>query len=110
MLTRRRTEGITMSVPSLAVLMSLTACLGTGPEGGGTDLLIVNARLFDATGAPPRGSTAILIRDGRIAAIGPEVDAPNARRLDAEGGTVLPGLIDCHVHLASSPGAPQRGD
>src|SRR3954447_19639779 len=60
--------------------------------------------------APPRMGMSILVRDGLIAAIGPEVEAPGARRLDAEGGTVLPGLIDCHVHLALSPGASQRGD
>src|SRR5690348_18114798 len=47
--------------------------------------------------------SSILIRDGRIAAIGPQIDAPEARRLDAEGGTVLPGLIDSHVHLAVTP-------
>jgi imidazolonepropionase-like amidohydrolase len=99
-----------MGLPPVAAFVSLIACLGAGPEEVGADLLIVNARLFDAAGAQPRDGISILIRDGRIAEIGPEVDAPNARRLDAGGGTVLPGLIDAHVHLASSPGAPQRGD
>ena len=99
-----------MGVPSFAAFVSMIACLGAEPEEVGSDLLIVNARLFDATGESSRDGVSILICDGRIAEIGREVDAPDARLLDAEGGTVLPGLIDCHVHLASSPGAPQRGD
>lgn len=91
-------------------ILAVTA--GAGPEArrDRPDLLIVNARVFDATGASPRAGMSILIQDGRIAEIGPRINAPGTRRLDAEGGTVLPGLIDCHVHLASSPGAPQRGD
>ncbi|HXG05490.1 MAG TPA: amidohydrolase family protein [Candidatus Binatia bacterium] len=44
--------------------------------------------------------TDIAIRDGRIAALGPAALLPPAEwRLDAAGQYVLPGLIDCHVHL-----------
>ena len=101
----------TMTLPTFAIaIASVTA--GAWPETRQErpGLLIVNARVFDATGTPPRAGMSILIREGRIAEIGPVINAPEAGRLDAEGGTVLPGLIDSHVHLASSPGAPQRGD
>ncbi len=43
---------------------------------------------------------SLAIRDGRIVAIGPEGDLPPAERvIDASGKYVLPGAIDCHVHL-----------
>lgn len=43
---------------------------------------------------------AVAIRAGRIAALGPEALLPPADRvIDAEGKYVLPGLIDCHVHV-----------
>lgn len=50
------------------------------------------------------------MRDGRIAEIGPNVSPGGARVLDAAGATVLPGLIDAHVHLSVIPGTVQRGD
>src|SRR3990172_12346205 len=41
----------------------------------------------------------ILVEDGRIAAVGPELSAAGATILDASGRVVVPGLIDMHVHL-----------
>src|SRR5262245_61545075 len=82
-----------------------------GPRIGAADLLIRNARLVDGTGAPPRDGVSILVRDKRIAAIGPDLTAaPGVPVLDADGSTVLPGLIDAHVHLGSVPGMDQRHD
>lgn len=41
----------------------------------------------------------VAIEDGRIAAVGPDVDGMDAKEIiDAEGGVVLPGFIDCHTH------------
>ena len=74
------------------------------------DLLILDARVIDGTGSAPRPGVSILVRDGRIAEIGAGISAPRARSLDAEGATVLPGLIDSHVHLSVIPGTVQRGD
>lgn len=65
-------------------------------------LLIRNARIFDGSGAPPTGTSDILMESGRIRRIAP---AGTIRRradvaeLDAVGRTVIPGLIDAHVHL-----------
>lgn len=70
------------------------------------EILIVGGTVFDGTGSAPRPAS-IRIRDGRIAAVGtPEetVGAPDARLIDARGAFVMPGLIDCHVHLTSSAG------
>lgn len=49
--------------------------------------------------APVIDADAVLVVDGRIAAVGASGDlAGDGRRLDAAGATVLPGLIDDHVH------------
>jgi imidazolonepropionase-like amidohydrolase len=53
---------------------------------------------------------SILVRDGRVAAVGAEVHADGVPALDASGTTVLPGLIDAHVHLGVVPGTEFRKD
>jgi imidazolonepropionase-like amidohydrolase len=71
------------------------------PNPGG--LLLDNCRLLDGVAAyVERG--AVLLRDGKVAWAGPKAEVPaaqarEARRLDTGGLTVMPGLIDCHVHL-----------
>jgi len=76
-----------------------------------SDLLIRNALVFDGTGAPPTHED-VAIRDGRIAARGPSLDAPPAGRvLDAHGLWLMPGLLDIHTHLdlelELAPGLPE---
>ena len=44
-------------------------------------------------------NTRILVRDGKIVAVGPNLTAPRAVIYDLRGATVMPGLIDVHVHL-----------
>lgn len=44
----------------------------------------------------------VLVRDGRIVAVGPDIDAPDATRIDASGQLVLPGFVDTHSHLWST--------
>ncbi|MFC0028586.1 imidazolonepropionase [Micromonospora chaiyaphumensis] len=47
-----------------------------------------------------RRDAALLVEDGQVAWVGPARYAPAAdRRIDAEGGTVLPGFVDSHAHL-----------
>lgn len=44
-------------------------------------------------------SGGVAIQDGRIAEVGPQVaDAPAREVIDAQGGVVLPGFVDCHTH------------
>ncbi len=62
---------------------------------------IQRARLIDGTGAVLDQAT-VLVRGSRIAAAGPgrEITIPKgSRRIDGRGLTIIPGLIDCHVHL-----------
>jgi imidazolonepropionase-like amidohydrolase len=64
--------------------------------------LIGNGRLVDGTGAAPVPDAAVVIRDGVITYAGPEAGAPelprDARRIDAQGGTIMPGLVEAHFH------------
>jgi 5-methylthioadenosine/S-adenosylhomocysteine deaminase len=45
----------------------------------------------------------ILVRDGRISAVGPRLEAGGAREIDARGMLAIPGLIDTHTHLWQGP-------
>jgi imidazolonepropionase-like amidohydrolase len=65
--------------------------------------LLIGGTLIDGTGAPPVRDAAILIHEERIEAVGTRqtlTPPPNAEVLDVSGLTMLPGLIDCHDHLA----------
>jgi len=74
----------------------------TSPAGtaGGKDLVIKNATVMTVThGKIERGS--VLVHDGKIAAVGTNVNAPaDAEVIDATGKFVTPGLVDCHSHIA----------
>jgi len=88
----------------------LAALLWAAVPAHAADLLIRNARLLDGTGAPPRANVSILVRAGRIAAIGNLPTDANVPTLDVAGASVLPGLIDSHVHLSVVPGSEIRQD
>jgi imidazolonepropionase-like amidohydrolase len=71
-------------------------------------VVIRNVSLIDGTGAAPVPSQALITEGHRISWIGPEARLPEgsaAGAVDGAGGTVLPGLINCHVHLTND-GAP----
>jgi len=78
-----------------------TAADHTAKAGG--DLLITGATIVTGASAGVIDDGAILVRDGRIAAVGPRSDieprAGDAERLDATGLTVTAGLVDAHGHL-----------
>jgi imidazolonepropionase-like amidohydrolase len=64
--------------------------------------LIHNGQLIDGTGSAPIPNAAVVCTDGIITYAGPAADAPpvpEARMIDAKGGTILPGLIEAHIHL-----------
>src|SRR5215475_6429035 len=60
-------------------------------------------RLFDSTSDKVRENMVIVVQDDRIQSVGPAGSAaipPGATLIDLSRATVLPGLIDCHTHLA----------
>jgi imidazolonepropionase-like amidohydrolase len=70
-------------------------------------LAISNVTVIDGTGAAPMPARTVIVRDGRIAAIGGADVAvpPDARRVDGSGRFLVPGLVDAHVHVAIRPDA-----
>jgi imidazolonepropionase-like amidohydrolase len=65
-------------------------------------VVLTHVRVIDGTGAPARPDETIVIRDGRIAAIGPSAStsAPaGAFVMDLSGKSVIPGLVMVHEHL-----------
>jgi imidazolonepropionase-like amidohydrolase len=66
--------------------------------------VLKNARLIDGTGATPIEGATVVIRDDRIDAVTTrsQSDWPaKAEIIDVSGMTMLPGLIDCHDHMAN---------
>jgi len=64
--------------------------------------IITNGRLVDGRGGQPVADAAVVVTDGRIASVGPRLAAPtlppDVRRIDAGGGTIMPGLVEAHFH------------
>jgi imidazolonepropionase-like amidohydrolase len=111
----RRIDARLDDQPAAAASAPLTPTASTAPEPAlelprGL-LAIVNARIFPVTNpAIERGT--IVVRDGRIEAVGAAVTPPpGAAILDAEGQDVYPGFIDARTSLGlSEPGAGGYGD
>jgi imidazolonepropionase-like amidohydrolase len=70
-------------------------------------------RLLDGTGAQQVTDAAVLVEGGRIAYAGPAAGLPGAAGVEVRefpGGTLLPGLVDVHVHLVASGGPDLAAD
>ena len=62
------------------------------------DLIIRNGIVVDGSGAP--GVRAdVAVTDGVVTEVGPDLDGPATREIDAEGAIVTPGFIDIHTHF-----------
>jgi imidazolonepropionase-like amidohydrolase len=82
------------------VCNSVPARAATPPDAPAT-IVIRNATILTVShGTIEHGS--ILIKDGKIAEVGQSVNAPkDAKVIDAAGQFVMPGIIDCHSHIAA---------
>ena len=73
-------------------------------------IAIVHGRIIDCTGAAPIEDGTLIVRDGRIEAVGESasVEVPEgAEIIDAIGRTVIPGLIEGHAHVGGNPAGQQ---
>ncbi len=72
-------------------------------------LALTNARLLDGTGSEPVDGMTVLVDGGRIVALEGGPDGHGADVLDVGGATVMPGLIDVHVHISSPEPRTEAG-
>lgn len=87
-----------MAAAALAALLAMSAA-----PAAAKDLVIHAGRLIDGTGKAPRDKVSILVRDERIVSIDAGFTTPKgAEVIDLSAATVLPGLIDDHVHITQS--------
>ena len=81
----------------------------SGPVKGDTvkRIALINGRIFDGTGRQASDPATVLIEDSILAAVGSTTNAPPPKGfkiIDIQGKTVLPALIDGHMHVSSEPG------
>ena len=87
---------LTAKAIALFALSAVAIAPQSTPAGPG--LAIIGATVFDATGAAPSIKT-VLIRNGRITALGDHLPVPTGYRvIDAAGEALLPGFFDLHTH------------
>ena len=83
--------------------VSLQTSHAQAPDG--TAVALTGARLFDGTGRAPLEQSTLVIRNGRIEAVGAATVPDDAVRIDLSGKTIVPGLINAHGHLNSDQSA-----
>ena len=92
-------------------LLACLSLLAAAPAAAET--VVVHAgRLITDASKPASGPSTITIVDGRITAVAAGLTPvpAGARLVDLSGKTVLPGLIDMHVHLSGDPGGDFRDE
>ncbi|WP_416222326.1 amidohydrolase family protein [Sphingosinicella sp. LY1275] len=93
----------------MRTMMLLTMLLASAAAPATAETVVVTAdRMVDVIGGRVVDEPVIVITDGRIASVvgrggGRPMIPEGAKRIDLPGKTILPGLIDMHVHLDSNP-------
>lgn len=95
-----------------AIVLMLSSASMAGAQ---TSAVIVfkGAQLIDGTGAPPIKKSVLVVEGDRITAVGKEgkVHYPkNARVIELEGRTIMPGIVNGHGHLGLGAGTQNRAD
>ena len=71
-----------------------------GPAKRLGSFVVTHAKVFTVTGEPIENGT-VIVRDGKIDAVGEGLDVPAGLEVfDADGGSLIPGIIDAHSHIA----------
>ncbi|HEX2456155.1 MAG TPA: amidohydrolase family protein [Vicinamibacterales bacterium] len=98
----RRVVTLASAAALTLVVTSQTPQLSAQQASGGVTA-IVGATVVDGTGGSPMSNATVLIKDKRIAAVGPRASVtvpPGANVIDGTGKFVTPGFIDTNVHIS----------
>ena len=105
------------TIAACGVLAMVAGCSGSPtqqqPEPSGAVVLFEGARLIPGDGGPPIEDSALLTDEGMITAVGARGDlvAPDgATRVDLTGKTIMPLMIDTHVHPGFQNGVSYAGE
>jgi imidazolonepropionase-like amidohydrolase len=100
-------------VPLALVLIAIGRPLAQAPSGDGT-IALTGARIVDGTGTPAIENGTLVMRAGRIVAVGAAARVPvppGAMTIASSGRTIVPGLVNAHGHAqASGTGGAVRED
>ncbi len=83
------------------LLLSLSLCIGCNEDDGRNTIILENGYYFNGKIFVPFGE--LIIKNDKIVAISSNKSKRNGQRIPLNGKYVIPGLIDAHVHLGSSP-------
>ncbi len=104
----------TLPAPALVVPRYPAGAFGVAPEAhdeAPRNILFFNATVWTMGEQGVLDGAEVLVRDGRIAAVGRDLRAPrDVVRIDLEGHHLTPGLIDAHSHSAISGGVNEASD
>jgi len=100
----------TLTLSGAAFAASL-AIASIGPaaraQAPGAVKAFTDARVIDGTDRAPVANATILVRDGKVTAVGPAASVtvpPGAERVSLAGKTVIPGLINAHGYVGNTRG------
>jgi imidazolonepropionase-like amidohydrolase len=97
--TLQSSLGLAVTLAVVAGWLALSAFPATD-DGSAAVKAFVGARIIDGTGKAPMQNATLIVRNGRIEAVGPSVKPPaGAQRIDASGKTIIPGIASAHSHL-----------
>ena len=94
-------------VTSVLLALTLAGCTPADAPSPDRVVAFTGMRLIDGLGGDPVDNAAIVVRDGRIEAVGPAagVEIPDgAEQVDLSGRHVVPGLINTHGHVGRTAG------
>ncbi|MCX8532490.1 amidohydrolase family protein [Chryseobacterium luquanense] len=85
----------------------LFSCSQNKKESSNTEnknILFENVMLIDGKGGQPIQNTKVLVKDGKIAAVGNDISDDDAQKIDLKGKTMIPALISAHSHVGTLKG------